>query len=592
MSRSLLALPLLLAFLAPQARGDELNLQQLIDNAIASKAQRVVIPAGVHRVAPSGRHGAFHLYFNGINDLEVDGTGATLIFTHPDKNGIAFDNVSGLTLRGITVDYDPLPYTQGTVVAIGSNPVSYDVKLDAGYPSDETYFTSRIAAYLYDRNTRLLKHGAFDHYVSKVEQPEPGTFRIQFSNPSAAERSGTEIGDRIIISRRAATAIRFLNSERVNVDQVTIFAAPGMGLHEAHGNGGNRYQFTMTQGPTPAGATEPRLHSANADGFHSSYMKVGPIVENCVIEGQGDDAIAIHDNYSLVTTEGRSNSVVLGPKYELPLEVGDELRVLDNATYALKGTAKVVAIEKQPAPTGEAGAKLAALWRKYQSDVAGKTLYRVTLDRELDFAIGDLASSFQRTGAGFVVRNNRIGPHRARGILIKAPFGVVENNIVDGSNFTGILCGPELNTWLGGDYAAGVTIRNNTVRNTGYAGNVTKSPTSALAGAITVQAKTLDNTFAPNHENAGLVIENNTIENPASAGILVSSAKDVVIRNNTIINPWSVADSTASEGFGVKPGHAIWIDQAKAVTVQGNKVTPSSIAPVGQGPATSEVTTD
>ncbi len=581
---------LVVAILPALLQAQPVDLQKLIDEAITSGAPKVVVPQGVHRVEPSGRHAAFHLYFKNIRNFEIDGTDATLIFTDPALNGMTFDDVDGLTIRGLTIDYDPLPYTQGTITAIGTDPVTYDVKLDAGYPADEAYFTSRIAAYLYEPTGSKLKDGAFDHYVSRITQPEPGVFRLEFSNPSAAQRSGTVVGDRIIISRRAATAVRFLRSRGVNVDGMTVLAAPGMAFHEAHGEGGNRYRFTVTYGPKPAGATAERLHTANADGFHSSYMHIGPTVENCHIEGQGDDAIAIHDNYCLVTSEGESESIVLAPKYELPLEVGDELRVLDQSTYGLKHKAKVMAIEKMPAPTGEAAEKLEAMWKLYSSDVAGKTFYRITLDRPIDVAIGDLASSFDRTGARFTVRNNYIGPHRARGILIKAPFGTVESNVIEGSSFGGILMGPELTTWLGGDYAAGVTVRNNTIRRTGYAGNVTQNPITALAGAITVQARTIHNTLAANYENAGITIENNRIEEPAAAGIFVSSAKDVIIRNNTIIAPWSAKGATTASRYGVPAGSAIYVDQVKDVQIQGNSVSPPADGIPVQGKSATGVT--
>ncbi len=565
--RLLLTLFLIATGLTANSLAQTIDLQKLIDDAIAAGSTRVVIPAGVHRVAPSGKHPSFHLYFKNIRNLQIDAAGATLLLTDAQKNGLTFDDVDGLALRGLTIDYDPLPFTQGTVTAIHTDEIGYDVTLDAGYPADPAEFKTRATAYIYEPTGRRLKAGAFDHYIKQITPTAPGVWRLAIRNESAVPRSQTKVGDRIVISQRSATALRFVRSRGVDVEGVTIHSAPGMAIHEAHGDGGNRYQFTVTYGPTPDGATQPRLHSTNADGIHSSYMHRGPIIENSRIEGQGDDAIAIHNNYNLIISDGRSDAVLLNSKYELALEVGDTLRVLDQRTFGLKATAQVTAIEKTAAPVGDEAQAVAALWQLYKSDVAGKSFYRVTLDHPISVTHGDLASSFDRTGAHFVVRNNVIGPHRGRGMLIKAPFGLVENNTIDGSNFCGILLGPELTTWLGGDYAPGGTIQNNTISNTGFSGNVTQTPTSILAGAIAIQARTPDNTLAPNTENAGITLESNTIQNVAAAGIVITSARDATVKNNTLSNLWADADSLAGAAYGIPRGEAIFIGEAQNITI-------------------------
>lgn len=592
MKFSHVVLTLFLTFLTSlSARADQIDLQTLIEEAVTARQKKVIIPPGVHRITPAANLGDTHVLFRNVHDLEIDGTDAKLIFTDPEKSAFSFDGVQGLTLKGFTIDYDPLPFTQGTIMTVGNNPPSYDVKLDAGYPSDEKYFASRVAAYIYEPVGRKLKDGAFDHYIYKISQPTPGIFHVEFENGDVVRRSGTAVGDRIVISRRAATAIWIFHSSGVSVEGITVYTAPGMAFHEAHGEGCNRYQFTMTYGPPPAGATAERLHTATADGVHSSYMHVGPIVMNCRIEGQGDDAIAIHDNYSLVVTQGLTDTVVMAPKYELPMEAGDEVRFLDQESYGLKAKAKVLSMKKLTPPVGEDAKTLAAMWQKYRSDVAGKSIYQMVLDRKVDAITGDLASSYDRTGAHFVVKDNYIGPHRGRGILIKAPYGVVEGNTIEGSNFCGILLGPELSTWLGGDYAAGVVVKNNVIRRTGYSGNVGKSSASALLGAISVQAKTLKNTLAANYENAGIVIENNQIERPAAAGIFVSSARDVKIVGNSISEPWSLPGAVSGMQYGVKPGTAIYVEQVLDLTIAKNQITPAD-AKIETGPAARNIQID
>src|SRR5688500_15803601 len=95
------------------ATAAELDVRKLINDAIVAKQAKVVIPAGEHRIQPLDPKGPAHLVFEGAQNLEIAGEGATLLFTDPEKNGIYFNRCNGLTLRGFKIDYEPLPFTQG-----------------------------------------------------------------------------------------------------------------------------------------------------------------------------------------------------------------------------------------------------------------------------------------------------------------------------------------------------------------------------------------------------------------------------------------------------------------------------------------------
>ena len=92
------------------------ELRQRIADAVANKAQRVVIPPGVYRGDPAG-HGAVHLALNNVSDLEIVTDGVTMICTRRTR-AIAFNQCRNVTLSGLTIDYDPLTFTQGKVIAV------------------------------------------------------------------------------------------------------------------------------------------------------------------------------------------------------------------------------------------------------------------------------------------------------------------------------------------------------------------------------------------------------------------------------------------------------------------------------------------
>ena len=71
-----------------------------------------------------------------------------------------------------------------------------------------------------------------------------------------------------------------------------------------------------------------------------------------------------------------------------------------------------------------------------------------------------------RCGADYVIRNNRFCNHRRHGMMLKAPHGLVEGNILDGLGGLGIVVGndPE---WPEGAIPFDLTIRNNSIKDVG-----------------------------------------------------------------------------------------------------------------------------
>lgn len=570
---SILSLALLFS---ASARAEAVDVRKLINDAITAKQAKVVIPEGKHYIKPLDPNAPAHMVFEGAENLEIDGTGATLVFTDPEKNGIYFNHCKGLILRGFKIDYDPLPFTQGTITAVDAAGFAYTIKIDDGYLTNPTYFTGsdqsftggRMAAYMFDGQSGKWKTDAFDMYPSKFELVDPLTVRLSFATAESFNRNNGVVGDRIVVSRRSSSAIRMNFCENSNVDGITIYSCGGIGMHEASGNGGNRFKLTVTRGPAPAGATAPRMHSINADGFHSSAVKKGPIVEDSLFEWMGDDSIAIHGTYALVTAQPAPDQITLSPKFEMPFEIGDDLTIVDSQTYKVKATAKVTKTESVAATEDPAVAKL---WETYRVDQKGRKFFTVSVDRPTAVAVGDLITSPQRVGNGYVIRNNTCRFHRARGIQIKAGDGVIENNVVEDVNFAGITLGPELSIWLGSDYVRNVVVRNNTIRGTGRGGEGRKNANFADIAAIAVRSLTLDRQLSP-PENTNIVIEGNKIESPAGLAMFLSSATNMTVKGNTITAPWALGPNIAGKRFGVDPAAAIFVAGVEGVAFDGNTI--------------------
>ena len=57
------------------------------------------------------------------------------------ETGLAIVASSGVTLRDIAIDYDPLPFTQGRVVGVNPAMGTFDLEVERGYgdPAAEIY---------------------------------------------------------------------------------------------------------------------------------------------------------------------------------------------------------------------------------------------------------------------------------------------------------------------------------------------------------------------------------------------------------------------------------------------------------------------
>lgn len=215
----------------------------------------------------------------------------------------------------------------------------------------------------------------------------------------------------------------------------------------------------------------------------------------------------------------------------------------------------------------------------------------LTLDRQIDFAIGDYVTSIDRVGTGYIIRNNTVRSHRARGFNLKAGEGLIEGNTIEGSAQCAIVLGVEFTGWLESAFPHKVVVRNNTIRNVGLSSSVAYAENHQLIGAITLCALT-DHAVAPCRMISDIVIENNIIENCGAAAICITSARNVKVTGNRIRRTHQMDCARAGTKRGLDPTAAIIIEQASTVTLSNNSVRAMGKAgkqPVWLGPNTQNI---
>src|SRR6202047_2278954 len=138
----------------------------------------------VHIVFNLGKNATYRinrpLAFKGLHGFELNGNGAQLINTTRGST-MTISGSSHVTVRDLTIDYDPLPFTQGTVAAFDKAALQITVKVDAGYPDDPAFLDTVTDGFfkVMDRGTKALKPGARDFLQpAKVERISPGLVKV------------------------------------------------------------------------------------------------------------------------------------------------------------------------------------------------------------------------------------------------------------------------------------------------------------------------------------------------------------------------------------------------------------------------------
>ena len=524
------------------------SVQRLVQEAVAAKAKYVRIPAGTYRVGVEGKSRA-HLLFEGARDLEVDGRGVTLVMTQPEHTLVAFRNCSGVRVRGITVDCDPILFTQGIVAAIHPQGGWYDIRIEAGYPSSAEEFRRTRPMSIFDATTREFKSGVADLFLGGVEQRAADTWRVypvkEVIGRHRFPTTTVQVGDLAAIPRNGGPAWTCRGCENMVFEDITIYQSGSMAFHEHAGPGGTVLRgCRVLRRP---GTT--RLLSTCADGFHCKNMRRGPVVEDCVFEGMHDDGINIHGMFSRVLENASGTEVLTAPGFVEWAKPGDSVEFYRQSSFASLGVFRLVTSDRLKDPA----------WRKraleYWPAFGYRFVYRLKLDREPLVKAGDAMMSLDYVGNGFAIRNNVFRNHRYRSMLIKASSGVIEGNRIYGCSNDAITLTPHLNRE--GGFARNVVIRGNSIEHVGML------PWHKAAIRVGVYGGGPELAC---REHRNIVIEDNTIDDVAGNGVVVANASDVQVRGNRI-------SGVGLRRVSSKVPVAIEVRNAQSVRLTGNAIS-------------------
>jgi len=503
--------------------GVDFDLQGFIDQKIIEGETNIVIPPGRYRV-PS--NGSYHMALNNLNDITIVADSVEMICTETIQ-AIQINNCNNLRLQGLTIDYDPLPFTQGVIVDMSTDKRILTAEIIDGYST--TIRGNKLE--IFDSISGELVTSTYYGITYEVDEENRRVLITKPSNIQVAN-SFEEIGDIVVLdsenTRHIPHGIVPKGCTNLVLEDIMLYSGTTFGYFETNCSGTQYINCRADRRPLETEIAERglrRMRSINADGFHSKHATVGPKYIGCIARYNGDDGIAVNGHYHIILSSAGDKLIVVGKQGNVPNLVPGDVAELVSYTGERIDDATIEAIVTGPALSGE---EKQFLQNQTFSGSVGTTaqasnVYIVTIDRTVDLPMGSLIASANRIGNNFEVRDCIIGPNRSRGILVKASDGVITGNTLTRNWGQAIKLAPEY-SWLEAGSGSNIVISDNQI-------------TECHDAAIAVYANGGNGKTAPSGAHKNITITGNSISGSANPAIALTSIRGLVLEDNTITDP-------------------------------------------------------
>jgi len=526
-----------------------------IENELKAGKKIIVVPPGVYRLTPK----------NGVYLTLRDLSGVTIDFTGVEFLGLVntrmleIENCVDVTLKGLTIDYDPLPFTQARIVEVDDQK-NWTVEVIEGYPSEDARGGWPIQVYGRE-SLELVNPMRFEDNAAAIRTGER-VYRIT----GGKNRSGA-LGDIVVFScnnsrdkngkRETGKDYAVFSRDCVNLrlEGFTVYSARSMAFREDGNTKAVYLNCKVARRPPETDHVQrglKRLRSGNHDAFHSRFAKVGPQIIGCYAHYHCDDCVNITGLYSIVVKADGDELRIIAVEDGRYLPVaGDSIQIMTPRFGRRLPDAEVLSVTPDGGTTvaDEALLRTLSLWpgsyRWYS------TAFIMRIDRAEPLEMGSVIID-SRCGSGFLVKDCDFGHTRARGILFKGSDGIVENNTVVDCSGPGIWAGPSY-AWMEGPCCSNVKVIGNRFRGCGGAG-------------IVITGKTGLKIDLPANGHRDIVVSGNTITG-TTRGIQVTGCTNLDISNNVL------------ELRTKRPEGAIILENVVNVTQENNVVSTRETKP-------------
>jgi hypothetical protein len=384
-------------------------------------------------------------------NLVIDGHDAELLIHRQDVSAFWAVSSTNLIVRNFSVDYDPLPFSQGTVQSVNAADGSFIFALQTGFPAPDDPFFSTYDSWGMLKDPmypgRLKTNCPSFFYYRDVSFIESNVYRISLA--TAAQISNFSTGAVFVINRRSGSIARYQTSENITFDHLTAYASPSALFVGAQTSLLNVLNCRAV-------LKGDRLITSGADGVHCQAARIGPWVENCDFEGLSDDCLNIYGLPTYILSQDSSTQLTV--RAQSPIQSGDRL------VFFNPNEGRIIADTTAASVSGNVLTLTDPITETLNIAPSG-TVYDASGWRIYDHIYNEDA-----VGNYFVYRNNVMHDGRRYGMFIKAGSGLIESNRFEGLSSQG-MCIANTPTWPEGLWAQNLIIRGNTVSECGYGDN-------------------------------------------------------------------------------------------------------------------------
>ncbi len=558
-------------FLKDEAGKKQLDLNGYIASCRERGRSEITIPPGVYYIKDTVR-------LSGLENAVLAGGGQDPQATKLIKaEGIFFQNgkCKNATVRNFTLDYDPLPFTQGTITAVEAENSTFTFELHAGYPPlPPDPQTLSKGVFFYDAQTRLLKEHISKGYWGKVEKLGDRTGRIKLAPHTGFAQ--LQPGDMLVLLIRSGAVFRTDYCTDMTYRDLVINTGPGLAFGTYYSNGKFLYKnIRIDRGPPPAGATQARLMTTTADGMQHRICQTGPTLEDCYFAHMGDDGF---NNSSLVWPV----AAVLNPREvvmvarESPRVLGYHSTLVDEHSQARLVRAK--SFELLDSPPVESITDYPEMHEEPQVvkdnwPRRGDRFRKVRFRRDLAPTVkaGDGIYLPFVNSRGYVIRNCTFFNVGANGLRIMGEEGLIENCRIEHTYLSGIALPNNMSFWMEAGPVRNCVIRHNVVRDTGLDDVARQWYSGAIQVSNAGLVFTGEQPTPPATLHQDISILDNVIENSNLAGIYAAQTDGLTIKGNVIRNV-NRQENTAKLKAGYAVDHAIGVQMSRRVVIEGNRI--------------------
>lgn len=535
------------------------GLQRELRQALKTGKKEFRVPKGVYRFAETDPKAAAFFRFLEVKDFTFDGGGSEF-YLEKLETAISVYKSENVTIRNLSIDYDPLPFTQGEVVSVDYPNNTFVFRPAPGYGAFcEPMFKLSLRGILFDRADRRMKLGQTGFGLAMKRKLDNGDYLVQvrgfYNRP--AQVCGFEPGDLITILGRTARAVKTEVSAGCAFENVTLYSSPFVCFVENVGQGGHTYtNCRIVKRP----GTD-RLMSGNADGFNSASVLRGPKLLNCEIDTIGDDFVNFHGVYYRVFEQLSPTELVV-QSFHFYGDGPAQLSFLESKSWKALGVRSATVGAPFTYTVPEKNSAVGRVWAAAGNFKPGQKVQarRITLDKPLETAAPPIFASLSAIAAGAEIRNCTFRNSLARGIRFQSRDAVIENNLLDRAQSPHLTTAGQPGFWGESITSANLVIRNNTFIEGGMDGQ------GKTGAAIEITAP---GELAAAECVEHIRFENNKILRSGGPAILVRTARDIQLKDNRIdgINQVAVPGRAPAKA-------AIVVEDSANVTENGNRITP------------------